>query len=176
MSQALRKFKELHGLVDGPDGGLMVPDRTKAGSHKRQAASRPARLRQQPEVTAVREGGTITITLPLPHKSLNPNSRAHHMTVAEHKRKARGLSCGVLFGNPETRMGWENIEIEVHWYHSTQQVRDRDNIVASLKATVDGLEDAGLVLNDSGVRWGQVHPLVDPECPRVVLTITEFTP
>lgn len=52
--------------------------------------------------------------------------------------------------------------------------RDRDNLLASLKAAFDGIADAGLVENDAGLTHLPVHIVIDPRtCPCVSLFIIQ---
>ena len=55
-------------------------------------------------------------------------------------------------------------------YHKTNRTRDEDNFIASLKATLDGIADAGLVANDSTFRFvGPIVWKIDKKNPRVEL-------
>ena len=61
----------------------------------------------------------------------------------------------------------------VHWYARDSRRRDRDNCLASLKATFDGLTDSGLLVDDSGITHLPLVLAVDPKNPRVELHLTQ---
>ncbi len=103
----------------------------------------------------------LSITLPHPGPALRPNSRVHYHAKARAVAAYRALAamearmvCG---GNPPR---WERATVEIVWSATGLRHPDPDNIVASLKAAFDGMQDAGIVRNDKGL-W--------PERP-VILT------
>jgi len=44
---------------------------------------------------------------------------------------------------------WAHCEVLVTMYHTTRRQRDADNALASLKSMYDGIQDAGVVPNDT---------------------------
>jgi Holliday junction resolvase RusA-like endonuclease len=68
--------------------------------------------------------------------------------------------------------GWKDTTCEVHWFARDSRRRDRDNCLASLKATFDGLTDAGLLLDDSDLTHLPLVLAVDTRNPRVELHLT----
>jgi crossover junction endodeoxyribonuclease RusA len=115
-----------------------------------------------------------TITLPWPHKALSPNSRAHRMVAAPHRRKARndGFYASIAGGASSLR-GAGSLSYRVIAHPPTNRRRDADNILASLKSYLDGVGDH-IGIDDSkwrldGVTFGgAIKPgfvLVEIEAP-----------
>ena len=120
---------------------------------------------------------SITITVPLPDKALSPNARCHWRRIAEEKRMARDVAnIKARFAlNLEPAPRWDKARAQVTFYWPDKRRRDADNAMASLKAVVDGIADAGIVANDSGI-WPE-RPVFETDArnPRVVITLTEET-
>lgn len=122
---------------------------------------------------------TLTMHIPPPARALEPNARVNWRTLA--KAKARGkeiayyVALEALDGRDPPR--WPLAEVRVRWFVRDKRglTRDRDNCIASLKATFDGIAAAGIVENDRGLRIGAVD--VEVGAPRelgVKLTITRI--
>lgn len=69
---------------------------------------------------------------------------------------------------------WQAAECHVRWYARDSRRRDRDNCQASLKATFDGLVDAGLLADDQNLIHMPLRILVDSKNPRVELIIEQI--
>ena len=117
----------------------------------------------------------VTITLPLPPKSLSPNWRGHWRVKAKAVKDYRFLSAYrtevALY--PARRPLWPAATLQATFYHAQKRRRDPDNLNASLKSAQDGLVDAGLLVDDEHVTHLPTKKLIDRDCPRVVLTITK---
>ena len=117
---------------------------------------------------------TLTITLPHPPQSLRPNFRGHwarKSTAASALRKlAKWRAMEALAG---AVLNWKKATVLITWESTTARHPDPDNIIASLKSAFDGLQDAGVVLNDSGL-W-PVRPVILTRrpWPQVTLRIEE---
>jgi len=123
----------------------------------------------------------LIITLPLPHADLSPNARVHRMQLARRKKKARldgGLAAKVAINasNLPTAPRWAAVTVECHWFFRERRRRDSDNLTASLKAAMDGLTDAGVWLDDSGVK--PLPPVIayDAADPRVEIVVRPVQP
>lgn len=102
------------------------------------------------------------VAVPLPGRILFPNSGkgAHWASVADARKTARAASCIAAieamqrheFWKP--KLEWPTISGEFAW-PSSRNFRDPDSLVASLKATIDGLEDAELIADDRRVHLGR---------------------
>jgi len=61
--------------------------------------------------------------------------------------------------------------VTARFFFKTRRRRDRDNLLASLKPAFDGLADAGLVVDDSGLIHMPVEQHIDRTDPRVELVV-----
>lgn len=117
----------------------------------------------------------IRLVLPLPPKGCNPNARGHWAKKAravKGYRRTADLTARSLVRASE-RPRWECAELRSTWYLPDRRRRDPDNLIASMKAGIDGLRDADILADDRGlVIWPPVLR-VDPERPRVEIEITE---
>jgi Holliday junction resolvase RusA-like endonuclease len=124
----------------------------------------------------------LTVTLPIPPRELSPNhtvgSRgqriAKSVKVKAYRERARqeaGIAAhvaGMVNG------GWTHARIQIEWYHPTIRFPDADNVLAWLKAGIDGIRDSGLLADDNNVEYPPVRREKDKLNPRVVLTITQL--
>lgn len=92
---------------------------------------------------------TVTIYLPLPPAALNPNARVHWRTKAKATKAYREAARWAAHAPHAAQ--WKVADIQAHFRFGQDRRRDRDNLLASLKAAFDGLVDAGLLADDSGV-------------------------
>ena len=116
----------------------------------------------------------ITITLPLPPKSLSPNARVHWARKAKDTRKCREVAaCRTIEALRGSRLEWDTATLQATFYHYQNRRRDDDNLIASLKAYRDGLVDGGLLNDDVGVTTLPVVKHIHRDRPRCELTITK---
>lgn len=92
----------------------------------------------------------IELTLPLPDKVLHPNGRTRSFQKrARLVKKARSdaalVGRSVFSGEP-----FESADVHATFYMPRRM--DGDNLNAWLKSYLDGLQDAGIVQNDSALR------------------------
>lgn len=118
---------------------------------------------------------SVTITVPIPHRSLSPNARAHWRTKAKHKKTARLTARIEVRDAVGTGKMWSAASVAVVWFAKTANGlrMDHDNIIGSLKGTIDGIADAGLLADDRGVTWLPPRVEVDKLNPRIEITITK---
>ena len=121
---------------------------------------------------------SYTIVLPIPHKHLSPNARPHWRAKAKAVKGYRQGACFETHTAIECRVGdhppnWGSASVLVRAYFKDKRKRDKDNIQASLKAAFDGLADAGLIDNDSGLTHLPMEVLVDKKNPRIELVVTK---
>ena len=117
----------------------------------------------------------ITVTVPLPHPWLSPNRRTHWAPKATAVKKAREAAflCAkeALARNLPPR--WAYATLSVAWY-SLKRQPDADNVLAMLKPSIDGLEDAGIFENDRGLKITGVEVLKQGhECVELCVTRAE---
>lgn len=101
----------------------------------------------------------LVLQLPIPDPVLSPNAREHWSTKARATKAARGRAkleaIRVLDRRPKPL--WRQARYTATLYTMTGRRRDPDNFIASLKPSLDGIADAGIVRNDRDL-W--------PERPR----------
>jgi crossover junction endodeoxyribonuclease RusA len=87
------------------------------------------------------------INLPWPPKELSPNSTLHWAKKAKYKKMYRE-TCWVLALESKVKVDTlGKIPITITFYPPDKRHRDADNMVASIKAGLDGIADA-LKVND----------------------------
>jgi len=85
----------------------------------------------------------------LPDRDLNPNQRLHHMQLYRAKRDSKQEAIALVLQQGSPAVPYERANITVTWVAKDKRRRDFDNLFASLKATIDGLVEAGLIMDDS---------------------------
>lgn len=118
----------------------------------------------------------ITITLPLPPRTLSPNGRSHWATKARAVKKYRAdAKLAAVHAMNEAGLHppmWERATAAITVYKRTAHKGDSDNITASLKAGFDGIADAGVIANDSGLTPLPPTVIKDANNPRVEIVLT----
>lgn len=123
----------------------------------------------------------LTIAIPIPPPSLDPNGLPRTRMGALGRERAKKKYRGDCLASSLSAMGgrdaplWRRAKVDVVWYRPKGgQQRDPQNIIAHLKHAIDGIQDAGVVVNDKGVEWGAISQPFDRDDPRVELTFTEI--
>lgn len=106
------------------------------------------------DVEAV-QGGLVFVSLPLPAKELSPNARVHWRVKAKHTKAARDYANAAArrFNRPM----WKAARVRCVFTFGDSRRRDKDNLLASMKAYFDGLADAGVVENDSQLTYEPIE-------------------
>lgn len=120
---------------------------------------------------------TLTVTLSLPPRELHPNhtvgSRGGRMGKSTKTKAYRNLahSCAkaALFGATPPR--WPAAVALATFYVKDRRRRDRDNLLASLKAGFDGIADAGVVADDAGLTHQPVRVFVNKDRQYVTIEL-----
>jgi len=113
------------------------------------------------------------LTVSAPARCLSPNSRAHWRSVSKAKKKLRGQAA-VMSRAANAPEPLASASCRATFYVKCRRRRDGDNALASLKAAFDGLQDGGLIADDSGLIHHPVRFVVDKEkAGTVELEITE---
>jgi crossover junction endodeoxyribonuclease RusA len=93
-------------------------------------------------------GGPLTIELSWPAKELSPNARVHHMALHRFKKAAKTEAhWATRIARP---MAWGHdgpFGVHIIAYPPDNRARDADNLIASLKAHLDGIAGS-LEVND----------------------------
>ena len=90
----------------------------------------------------------IELHMPLPPAGLHPNSRQCWQAKARLVRKAR-REAGIIAIQLRPDRPFERATVEAEFFLPRR--RDLDGLVAWLKAYLDGLQDGGILANDSGI-------------------------
>lgn len=92
---------------------------------------------------------TLILDLPLPPRATHPNARPHHMAKASataNQRQAAYLTAIAARNLGKYNAPFNKPIVEARFVVQSQH--DTTNLSAWLKATMDGLQDANVVLND----------------------------
>lgn len=92
---------------------------------------------------------TLILDLPLPPRATHPNARPHHMAKASataSQREAAMLTAIAARNLGQYKSPFKKPIVEAHFV--VQGQHDTPNLGMWLKATLDGLQDAKVVLND----------------------------
>jgi len=116
----------------------------------------------------------ITIILPLPVRKLSPNARVHWAEKAKLVRASRKVASLAALEALNLRRppGWLKAKMEIRAFFKTMNFCDPDNFIASLKSSIDGIADSGIIANDKSL-WPERPTFEkDAENPRIEITIT----
>lgn len=101
------------------------------------------------------------ITLPYKRPPLSLNDRMHWAKKAALTKLIRAQTAALV--RAKHIPACDRIDVTLHWQPDTIRPRDSDNPVATLKPAIDGIRDAGVVVDDaharvhSGVHIHDVH-------------------
>lgn len=108
----------------------------------------------------------IVFRVSLPPQRIHPNARLSMSKGAMHARRDavkryRSLVCGVAMDVQGARrpLLWTQARARLVFCYRRKARRDKDNLLAWFKAGFDGIRDAGLITDDSGL----VHDPVEIE-------------
>ncbi|HBF34960.1 TPA: endonuclease [Candidatus Sumerlaeota bacterium] len=119
-----------------------------------------------------RKMNKISICLPLPPRELHPNARTHRMAKAKATKQYRSTAYWLaLSASANLKPRWKSATVKMTWYFANTRSRDKDNLLAWMKAGLDGIADAGIIANDSGFTHLPAEILFDKANPRVVVEI-----
>ena len=96
----------------------------------------------------------VTISLPLPDRCLSPNARTHWATKARATKRLRSLArdaASLAIGATGDALPFATARVRVVYRVRDRRRRDRDNMLAALKAAFDGIADAGVVVDDAAL-------------------------
>jgi crossover junction endodeoxyribonuclease RusA len=84
----------------------------------------------------------MRITLPWPPKQLSPNARVHWRQKAECVKSFRALCRWSAYTQGARPLVKDIVPMTITFHPPDARRRDRDNMIASCKALMDGLSDA----------------------------------
>ena len=128
----------------------------------------------------IEQDGEILITapklyfiMPFPPLALSPNGRAHHhakaSATADYRQHAYVVALGAIGRGARPKV--DKARTQIIAYRGRRNRRDRDNIAASVKALWDGVTDAQVWADDSGVTHLPVVLAYDKQNPRLEILI-----
>lgn len=96
------------------------------------------------------------------------------------RRNACGAAQLVTFARGMTSWEpkWQAASVAAVFFVKDKRgtIADADGRISSLKATMDGIADAGVIANDRGFEWKSIEHRIDKSNPRVEVTITKLEP
>jgi len=113
--------------------------------------------RPQRQMTTLVRSGVWELELPFT-KQLSLNDRQHWAVKAKHVKEWR--DAALVLARAAKISPCRRIKVELHYEPRTEQRRDPDNLVASLKPLVDGLVDAGVVADDTEAYVERAWPVI----------------
>lgn len=94
----------------------------------------------------------IEVRLPWPPQALSPNARLHWAVIAKVKKSYREVCrLETLAQLGRQRLVDGPVQVHIEFYRPTRRSMDWDNLIARMKAGLDGLSDA-LKINDRQFR------------------------
>ena len=88
----------------------------------------------------------------LPDSNLSPNKRLHHMELYRAKAAAKMDAVMLVLAQGKPPRPYERAHITITWVAKDKRRRDTDNLFSSMKAYIDGLVEAGLLVDDDAMR------------------------
>lgn len=117
---------------------------------------------------------SVTITLPLPDARLHAHAKGNWRPKAAATKSLRELAHALaMVASRRRRPQWESATLHVLFCWKDNRRRDQANALQSLKPAIDGLVDAGIIVDDCWqvLRIGSIDCVVDRSNPRVELTL-----
>lgn len=81
------------------------------------------------------------VTLPWPSSALSPNARGHWAAKARHAKLARQDAWVLAMKAGLRGVGWSSARVAIEFCPPDRRKRDLDNMLASLKPSLDGIVD-----------------------------------
>lgn len=106
---------------------------------------------------------TWHLTLPFTRPPLNLNHRHHWAVQRRLARSVRQATCVCARAKRVPPCG--RIAVELHYQPPRRGRMDADNLVATVKPAVDGLRDAGVIVDDDSTRVVLASPVIHPPEP-----------
>src|SRR5687767_4924015 len=114
-----------------------------------QALLRGQHVRPRP---APQPQASIELELPIPPRATHPNARTHWGAKATATKRQRSdcstMASIILRSRQAPRWAAASVLATFHVPGKSARTSDPDNLIAWLKATIDGLQDAGVFAND----------------------------
>jgi crossover junction endodeoxyribonuclease RusA len=105
---------------------------------------------------------TLTVSFPWPHRDLSPNARVNHFTLAKRKKAYRtgaGWEALQAFNEAGRPIMVGALTAEITFHPPDNRRRDLDNMLASIKAAIDGIAE---VIGCDDSKWRMTIAKGDP--------------
>lgn len=112
----------------------------------------------------------LEVMLPWPKKEQSPNFRGHWMIKSRANKAARSMAAILAIGQGVCMPNDKKLVVGLLFNPPDKRHRDWDNLVASMKAGLDGIAD-GLRVNDRNFRLGSIDVGAVHVGGRVVVTV-----
>src|SRR5574343_2095328 len=111
-----------------------------------------------------------TYSLPWPAKELSPNARVHWATLARMKKVYRMAAAYCVMQQGGKKLTAKSLQVRVSFVPPDRRKRDKENMLAAIKAGLYGLADALGVDNSA---WElTIAPVLPPDGnPRVIVEV-----
>jgi hypothetical protein len=112
----------------------------------------------------------VIVRLPIPHTKLWPNRPTHYRTRAKLRKEQRWEAEQMTKrASKNLRPRWSRARLTIKFFWPDYRRRDPYNAAAALKGAIDGVVDAGLIVDDNWtvLEAGPMECSVDNDDPRV---------
>lgn len=119
---------------------------------------------------------TITIELPMPDGSMSGHAKGHWRKKASATKTMRYQACVLAMATGKVpKEPWTQARIDYAFFLASDRRTDEANLIQRCKPYVDGIVDAGIILDDNwrALKTGSIVVSVDRKNPRVEITITK---
>lgn len=117
------------------------------------------------------------VQLPFSSPPLSLNQRLHWAAKARLSRTVRDVTHAAAKAANLTPV--EAATVTLHYRQKVQRPIDKDNLMATIKPAIDGLRDAGVLVEDDSTRVDprvEVHPAIAGQPGAIWLTIEAMRP
>ena len=112
------------------------------------------------------------IELPWPAKVLSPNARVHWAVKSKAVKLSRAAAFYFVRAVERAALPWDRVKVRMEFLPPDKRRRDRDNLIASMKAATDGIADA-IGIDDS--RFETTYSIGEPiKGGAVIVTLEEL--
>lgn len=117
----------------------------------------------------------VVADIPWPSGVLSPNSRAHWGTISKAKKRYRSAAAyAVHAAGPPIQVcmlrDFAKVDVKLSFSPPDKRARDEDNMLASMKAALDGVSDALDIDDSQFVLTHEVLPPVKGGNVRITIT------
>ena len=118
----------------------------------------------------------ISVELPLPPKECHQNRSGRTdgwrtAATVQHAARLAGMIVATQALEGRVPPRWERCSVTAAFRYPDARRRDLFNMAGAIKNYLDGIGDAGIYRDDSGIVWGELSCEIDRERPGVTITI-----